>query len=831
MQAAKTHELEPFLGTTQPVELVARVLEHRVEGASVVLRCATHRHEPLLQDYYGTRVETVFAEPTAGREATVRIDALGAHVLRLRCAPGGDVPAGETPMVVGDVAPRGDLRVDDDGEEIRLATGALTCTIQRAPFALEVRDAAGTRLLRLRPADLEPIHRQLEPWNPPEQTWIFGLRYAYPLGWTEHGDRTAAFCALDLRHDESVFGLGEDFGPVDKRGVRRTLWLQEAFSNTSPAAYKGCPFLLSTRGYGLFANTSNATTFDVGARDHTATSLLVEDTTALDLFVIHGPRIRDVLPRYTAITGAPALPPRWSFGLWMGRITYRSQEEVERVARELREHRIPCDVVHVDTGWFADEYVCDLEFSRERFPDPAAMCERLAAQGLRVCLWQWPNYNVGSPLFEAGRAEGFLARRPSGHTYTFPGGYGEDAGFVDWSNPAAAESLGPRFARLFDAGVAAIKVDYGEGAPPDAVYHAVPSSAMHNLYPLLYAGAIWAMTERARGAGDTVLWARAAWAGSQRYPVHWSGDGVARFEDLACVLRSTLSFGLSGFPFYAHDIGGFAGVPTPELYVRWAQLGLFSSHTRAHGSPPREPWAYGERAEAIVRRYAELRYRLLPYLWSEAVDCCARSLPMVRPLVVEFEDDPVARTVEDEYLLGSALLVAPVLDEGTSRRVYLPPGGWYDFDAKQRLEGGRFVEVDAPLERLPLFAREGFVLALGEAARCTDEAGLDPLRLELHGAPATDGLVVHGRADERVDVRFASREGELGVRLEGTPVRAELALYGLEVTAASAEGRALDVGRDDRGGVVVALEPSDRDVVLRFDGPDGRAVELDPVRR
>jgi len=813
MTPPETFELEPFLGVPTPVELVARVLEHRVDGSSLVLRCGTDRHEPLLQDYYGTRVETVFAEPRPGREATVRIDAVTGDVLRLRCAPGAEVPDGATPMLAGDVTPRGALDVTEDETMIRLTTPGLTCVVRRDPFAVEVRDAAGALLLRLRPADLEPINRQREPWNPPEQRWIFGLRYAYTLGWTEHGDRTAAFCALDLRHDESVFGLGEDFGPVDKRGAHRRLWLQEAFSNTSPAAYKGCPFFVSTRGYGVFVNTSNALAVDVGARDHTATSVLVEDTTALDLFLIGGPRVRDVLPRYTAITGTPALPPRWSFGLWMGRITYRSQEEVERVARELREHRLPCDVIHIDTGWFTDEYVCDLEFSPERFPDPAGMCRRLAEQGFRVCLWQWPNYNVGSPLFEAGREAGFLARRPSGHVFTYPGGYGEDAGFVDWSHPAAERELAPRFARLFDAGVAAIKVDYGEGAPPDAVYHDVPSAAMHNRYPLLYGRAIWEMTERARGPEETVLWARSAWAGSQRYPVHWSGDGVARFEDLACVLRSTLSFGLSGFPFYAHDIGGFAGVPTPELYVRWAQLGLFSSHTRAHGSPPREPWEYGEQAEAIVRRHAELRYRLLPYLWAQAEDSCARSLPMARALLVDFQDDPVTHGIEDEYLLGDALLIAPVLDEGTSRRVYLPPGGWYAFDTKERHEGGRFIEVEAPLERLPMFVREGAVLPMAELAQCTDGVRLDPLRLELHGMPESGTVTACGVDGERVEVDLEARAGELRLRVRGTVGRVLLAVHGVAVRSASAGGD-LEVEHDVTGVDRVALAPDERDVVL-----------------
>ncbi|NJK81599.1 MAG: glycoside hydrolase family 31 protein [Chloroflexaceae bacterium] len=546
--------------------------------------------------------------------------------------------------------------------------------------------SSGRVIWSTRPVDIAPLRRPAEQWNPSQQRWIFHNRYAYPLGVTAGGEQRV-FASFGLQHDEHIYGFGEGFGPLDKRGTMQRLWLVEGFSNASPGAYKHTPFYMSTRGYGLYVNTAHATTFRVGNLDYTALSVIVDDTPLLDAYFIYGPTLKEILPRYTAITGAPAVPPRWSFGLWMGRISYDTQQQVATVAHELREHRIPCDVIHIDTNWFERDWECDWRFGAGRFPDPAAMLARLREQGFRVSVWQWPLLLVNTGIFQEASERGYLAKRPNGQTYTFSG-FMADAGLFDYSNPAAVAWLQGRLQDLFALGVAVIKADFGEGAPPDAVYHGATGAAMHSLYPLLYNQAVFSATEAFYGTGNGIIWGRSAWAGSQRYPVHWSGDGVARFEDLACVLRSALSFGMSGFPFYSHDIGGFAGLPSPDLYIRWAQFGLFSSHARCHGEPPREPWAYGEEAEAIFRWYCELRYRLLPYIYSEAQECGRSSLPMLRALVLEYQDDPTTYTIADQYMFGRSLLVAPILDERTTRRVYLPHGLWVDYWTKTVRPGG-----------------------------------------------------------------------------------------------------------------------------------------------
>jgi alpha-D-xyloside xylohydrolase len=810
----EAYELPAFLGRTVPVELAAELEGVAVEGSSVFLRCATGRYEPEVYGYYGTRCETLLRPPGPGTPAALRLDFETDEILRLRYAASETVPTNGTPMVVGRFGGPSRFEVSEAEGTVEMETAALRVVVEREPLRIVVYDGAGRTVWSTRPVDIEPMRRSERQWDPAQERWLFLHRYAYPLGLAPDGGSLQAFASFDLRHDERVYGFGEGYGPLDKRGSRQRLWLQEAFSNSAPAAYKQAPFYLSSRGYGMFVNTSNALNFRVGELEHTALSVTVEDADFLDLYFVYGPSVKEILPRYAQITGRPAVPPKWTFGLWMGRITYERQEEVEEVAKALRERRIPCDVLHLDTGWFERESVCDLKFGRERFPDPAGMLEKLRRAGLRASLWQWPNMVVDSEMFAEGREGGYLAKRENGAAY-LETGYNEDAGFIDYSNPEAVEWVKGKFRDLFGMGVAAIKTDFGEGAPPDAFYHGVPGEAMHNLYPLLYNRAVFEVTEEFAGEGRGVVWSRSAWSGSQRYPVHWSGDGIARFEDLACVLRAALSFGLTGFPFYSHDIGGFVGVPSPELYVRWAQLGLFSSHARCHGAPPREPWAYGEEAEAIFRFYDELRYRLLPYIYTEAVECARSCLPMVRPLFLEFGEDPTTRAVEDQYLFGRNLLVAPILDESDRRLLYLPAGRWIDYWTKEVLEGGCWIEREAPLDVLPLYVRGGTVLPHGPVVQYVDELPCDPLTVELY-APSEEGhYTVRDENRPDVPVSYRCTAGRLTVEVGAAPGRVEVVVFGAEVSGARVGEEGIEVYPAAGGGASVA-----------FDGTGGRTVTL-----
>jgi alpha-D-xyloside xylohydrolase len=775
-----------FLDGPRPVRLAWAVEGVHARDHSLVLRCRTERFEPAFESLTGVTAEFPRERASPPGVAELRIDPWNDDVVRVRFAPRPVVAGAPTPLVTGAPGPPSRWEVVDTPGGLRLTTGSLRVEVDRDPLRLVVHGPDGDPVLVTRPPDLPALRAQDRMWDRAAQRWLYLTRHAYPLGTTDDGRASCAFASLELRPGERIYGFGEDFGRVEKTGTRHDLWVQEAFTNASPLSYKPVPFLWSTRGYGLFVNTSHAARAHVGDLDPTALSVVVEQADELDLFLIHGPEPARILARWAELTGPPAVPPRWSFGLWLSRCSYRTQDEVESVAREARERRFAADVINIDTAWFEQDWRCDWRFG-SRFPDPAGMVERLAQLGFRVTLWQWPYVGVDSPAFPELRDGDLLVRRPSGHAAILPGGNAPDVGVIDYSDPRAVAWIGERLRPLFGLGVAGIKADFGEGAPGDGVYAGIDGAAAHNAYPLLYGRALWEAAERARGPGESVLWARSAWAGSQRYPVHWSGDGLARFEDLACVLRAALSMGLSGFPFYSHDIGGFLGVPTPELYVRWAQLGLFSSHARVHGMGPREPWAFGARAEAIVRRYVELRYRLMPYLWTEAVECGRTGLPMVRALVLDDPGDPTVRAIDDQYLLGRDLLVAPILDERDRRDVYLPRGRWVDLATGEGRDGRRWIEVEAPLDVLPLFVRAGAILPLAPPMLHTDERPLDPLTLQIR-EPAAEGSALIRDPGGDIDVRYALEGDRLEVRVVGAPGAVEVSVPG-RVTDRVTEGR------------------------------------------
>lgn len=756
--------LPAFLDPPRPVELASRLDRVGVDPLGVDLRVGTERFEPELRPYYGTPAETVIDPPVAGAAASARVDAPARGIVRLRYARGDGMPANVTPMLEGDLGGI-PVEVSEDEDAVLLRADGSSVRVTRRPFSVTLLDGAGAALWGTRPIRLHTLERH----SKLEWSWLFYHRYAYPLGATADGP-DALFASFGLAHDERLHGLGEGFGPLDKRFARHELWPREGFSNASPGTYKPIPFWMSTRGYGVFVNTSHELTVDLGAREHSAGAITLNGAPVLDLWLITGETPAAILERYTAITGRPRVPPRWSFGLWMGRISYDTQAQVETVARELREHAIPADVVHVDTNWFEREWACDWRFAPERFPDPAGMLARLRDQGFRVSLWQWPIVLEGTAVWAEARDGGHLALGDDGEPFPLPGPEGP-GGLIDFSHPGAVAWYQRKLRALHSLGVGAIKADFGEGAPAEAHYHSQPGEAMPALYPLLYNRAAF----EASDAG--IIWGRSAWAGSQRYPLHWSGDGIARWEDLPAVLRSTLSFGLSGFPFYAHDIGGFSGIPTPELYVRWAQLGLLSSHARAHGHPPREPWAYGRRAERIVRTYAELRSRLIPYLYAEALRCGEDATPLVRALLLDFPDDPTAVAVDDQYLLGRSLLVAPVLDASERRRVYLPPGDWVDYWTKALVPGGRHLDVEAPLETVPLYVRAGAILPLGPLRQHTGERASEPLTVELY-APRGEAELRLTEAEG--EVRLAYRVADGGVRLTA-PAGARTVVHGSEL--------------------------------------------------
>ena len=555
----------------------------------------------------------------------------------------------------------------------------------RDPWSIEVLDTAGHLLTRTQRLD-EPA--SFTPFVP-----FSFVRRARDLG------RSIA-ATFALAHDEKIFGFGESFTRLDKRGQRVVAVLRDAMGAQSRLQYKAVPFFLSSKGFGMFVHTSAPVTFDVGAEFDAHHTIYSGDET-LDLFLFLG-EPKDVLSEYTAITGRSAVPPLWSFGLWMSRITYKSETQVREVARQLRERRIPADVLHLDTGWFETDWRSDFRFSTSRFGDPAKMIRDLRNAGFRVSLWQYTYFTPKNPLWREIVQRGYAVRDAGGQLPA------EDA-VLDFSNPEAVRWYQDKLGALLKMGVAAIKADFGEGAPLDGLYHSGRSGWYeHNLYPVRYNQAVYDVTKSATSEG--IIWARSAWAGSQRYPLHWGGDAENTNSAMAATLRAGLSLGLSGFTFWSHDVGGFVQRAPRDLYRRWLAFGVLTSHTRTHGAPPREPWEYDSAFVDDFRRAVELKYALMPYVWAQAKLSAERGHPMLRTLFFEFPHDPTCWLVDDQYFFGHDLLVAPMFDDAPSRRVYLPPGAWIDYQNGRVFRGGQWQEIAPGIIPVVLLVRDHAVI-------------------------------------------------------------------------------------------------------------------------
>ena len=529
-----------------------------------------------------------------------------------------------------------------------------------------------------------------------------------------------------LAPSERIYGCGESFTSLNKVGQKVHLSVTDPQGPETDGQYKPVPFFFSNRGYGIFMHTSAPVTADFGASYIGAQRLFMADE-AMDFFVFFGSP-KDILYEYTAITGRSPMLPLWTFGTWMSRITYFSQAEGLEIARQLRAHKIPADVIHFDTGWFGTDWQCDYEFAKDRFPDPVGMLRQLKNDGFHTCLWQLPYFTPKNRFF------GEIIKNNL-HVRNADGGMPVEDAILDFSNPETVSWYQSKIAGLMRQGVSTIKCDFGEAAPYNGFYHSGKGGLYeHNLYPLRYNKALWEVVEREH-PGEGVIWARSAWAGSQRYALHWGGDAATTNTGLLGDLRGGLSFGLSGFSFWSHDMGGFVTASPEDIYRRWLPFGFLSSHTRAHGAPPTEPWLISESFTKAFRDCAEMKYRLMPYVYAQAKDCSDRGLPMVRALQVEFPDDPGAWLVEDEYMFGSQMLVAPLLESGNSRTVYLPRGKWIDYQKGKVYDGG-YQTIEAGKIPAVILVRDGSVIPHAPLAQRTDQIRWDKLDMRTYKASA-----------------------------------------------------------------------------------------------
>lgn len=631
------------------------------------------------------------------------------RTVRLRLTTKSEMPE-ETPSLMLDGALSSDpnWQVSADESVTRYENESGSVTIRRDPWRVEFRDSDGKLLTSTQNlADTRCLVNS-------DPTPFSFVRNASDL-------RRKIAASFSLTPDEKLFGCGESFTRLDKRGQKIPLWMIDAHSAQTPDMYKPIPFFLSSRGYGMFVHTSAPLTFDFGASYDGANTIYTADE-HLDLFVFFGTP-KEILAEYTSLTGRSPVPPLWSFGLWMSRITYDSEKQAREVAKQMRQKKIPCDVIHLDTGWFEEDWRCNYKFSTSRFEDPAKLISDLKEDGFRISLWQLPYFTPKNELHKEAIEAGHAVLDTDGGLPT------EDA-IVDFSKPEAVEWYQQKLAGLLEMGVSAIKVDFGEAAPRHGLFGSGKSGLYeHNLYPLRYNQAAAEITEKV--TGESIIWARSAWSGSQRYPIHWGGDAENTDSAMSATLRAGLSLGLCGFSFWSHDIGGFVEKSPRELYRRWMPFGMLTSHSRCHGAPPKEPWEYDEEFTDDFRKAVELKYRLMPYIYAQAQLCSQRGLPMIRTLFFEYPEDRTSWFIEDEYLFGEQLLVAPLFEEISGRDVYVPPGLWLDYHSGKAYEGSCWHYIDAETIPAIVLVKDGSVIPHAGLAQSTSQIDWNEVELVI----------------------------------------------------------------------------------------------------
>lgn len=688
--------------------------------------------------------------------ATVRLTVLAPDLIRVGVQPAGADPhtlSGDPRYAIArpDAEwPPCPFEVAEGAGAIEVRTQRLVCAVSRADGRVQFRDREGGQV----------------------------AAEAAPVGWTASGQ---VVCRWVAQPDAHFYGLGQRTVGLDRRGAAYVNW------NTDPRVYdRGddpvnlcVPFLLSLhsggrQGYGFLLENTARSRFDLCQTDPHSQAVAVDEGT-LSYSFFHGPALETVLQRYTELTGRVPLFPLWALGYQQCRWSYFPEERVRRLADDFRRtHRVPCDAIHLDIDYM-DGFRC-FTWDAERFPDPAGLIADLHAQGFRVVTIVDPGIKADRHyrVFAEGLERGFFCRYPDGRAFIGPVWPGNSA-FPDFTDPGARDWWGALYGGLVEDGVDGFWNDMNEPALfgedgatiPGPVRHDLDGRGgdhrqAHNVYGLLMARATAEGLSRLRPDRRPFVLTRSGWAGVQRFAAHWTADNCSTWDSLRLTLPMVLGLGLSGVGFTGSDIGGFSGFASGELYARWLQLGIFLPLCRAHtvfDSPDQEPWSWGEPYLSVNRETIRLRYRLLPYLYTALWQCVRTGMPMVRPLLLAFQHDPGTHTLDDQFLCGDALLVAPALEEGaTRRRVYLPAGAWYDFWTDERIEGPAWIERDAPLERVPVLVRAGSVLPLGPPLEYVGQRPAEPLALHVYSP--VDGRAGGGVLYEDDGETLSYREGE-----------------------------------------------------------------------
>ena len=590
------------------------------------------------------------------------------------------------------------LQVEDSDEEIKITSGGMSLLITKKNWSMtylrgdEVITRSAGRDLALMKTN----------WK--------GLAY-------DKGDDQETYIRqmLSLSVGELVYGMGERFTPFVKNGQSVDIWNADGGTSTEQS-YKNIPFYITNKGYGVLVNHPEMVSFEVGTEMVTRTEFSVKGS-YLDYFLINGPTMKDVLVRYTDLTGKPSLPAPWTFGLWLSTsfTTSYDEETVMSFVNGMLDRGIPLRTFHFDCFWMKEFHWSDFVWDSRVFPDPEGMLRRIKAKGLNICVWINPYIGQESVLFDEGMEKGYFIKRTNGQVWQWDM-WQAGMAIVDFTNPAAYKWFQDKLEVLLDMGVDCFKTDFGERIPTENVtyFDGSDPDKMHNLYTYLYNKCVYELLERKRGKGEAVLFARSATVGGQKFPVHWGGDCWSDYESMEESLRGGLSLMMSGFGFWAHDIGGFENTSTADVYKRWVAFGLLSSHSRLHGSSSyRVPWVYDEEAVDVVRFFTRLKAKLMPYLYKTAIDTSRTGIPTMRSMVMEFTEDKTCHYVDKQYMLGDNLLVAPIFNDQSLAEYYLPKGTWTNFFTGEEKEGAGWVRETHSYLSIPLMVKENSIVVLG----------------------------------------------------------------------------------------------------------------------
>ncbi|WP_017813915.1 MULTISPECIES: alpha-xylosidase [Paenibacillus] len=610
---------------------------------------------------------------------------------------------------------------------------------------------------------------------------------------------------LELGVGEYIYGLGERFTPFVKNGQTVDIWNEDG-GTSSEQAYKNIPFYLSSKGYGVFVNHPEKVSYEIASENVSKVQFSVEGET-LEYFIIGGSNPKEVLDNYTTLTGKPALPPAWTFGLWLTTSFTTDYDEatVNHFVDGMAERDLPLSVFHFDCFWMREYQWCDFKWDERMFPDPEGMLKRLKDKGLKICAWINPYIAEKSYLFDEGMENGYLVKRKDGSVWQWDL-WQAGMGLVDFTNPAAVDWYKSKLKVLVDQGVDSFKTDFGERIPTDVVYYDGSDPVkMHNYYTFLYNKVVFELLEETLGKNEAALFARSATVGGQQFPVHWGGDCSSTFESMAESLRGGLSLGVSGFGFWSHDISGFEMTAAPAVYKRWVQFGMLSSHSRLHGNESyRVPWLFDEESVDVLRKFTKLKCRLMPYLFDAAVTASEQGTPMMRPMVLDYYQDPATHMLDRQYMFGDSLLVAPIFNAEGAASYYVPEGQWTNLLTDAVVQGGRWYNETYDYMNMPVLVKPGSIIAMGLEDSKPDYDYTDGVELHIYGLEEGQSSairLVQISGDHAADVTAVRQNGTIEVSASGTLTNWSVVLHGIE-NAASVQGASQSAG--EQGSVFAA---------------------------